>query len=413
MSWDDEEDLDILHTPSREVGANQSAPELGYGVSPASFDLGLGDDDNQDADVLGVDDEVVVKQRRVLIKLDEDKLMATRGIPYLQTKVGSKLMPRLKKQKGSGLRDLSKILQFYQLWAHGLYPRANFQDFIQMARATGKKPRIRMYRQQWISDEKSKSLDVVAQHEDDGAEVNQPDATMQDIPRNASEALRSRQSDLFVGGDDGYDDDDDEDLTMAVDLEIEQALAAQESDTPVLPPVSTVKPVSSSASRNPFVMDDDADLYQMPANFVSRTTNNRRDLLNNDQLDELMESSRRPSKPVNDIPDDDELNELLEASSKPIPLQSRLSNPSHDIPDDDELDELLQLESHPPPKVASTKDKVPDNFDDFDDLNDSDLDDLLNEKSKAPEPKEAATKASEEVDDFEQDAFDSIHDLGF
>lgn len=50
------------------------------------------------------------------------------------------------------VQNLELVLQFYQLWCHGLFPRATFTDCTQMVRKY-KSPRIRMYRRELIDRE--------------------------------------------------------------------------------------------------------------------------------------------------------------------------------------------------------------------------------------------------------------------
>lgn len=361
MSWDDEEDLNIVHIPPSID--HEPTPSV---TQPASQRF---DDDDEDADVLGVDEEVVIKKRRVMVKLDEDKLMSARGIPYLQAKVKTKLLPHLKKEKGNELRNLNKILQFYQLWAHGLYPRANFQDFIQMARATGKKPRMKLMRQSWIADEKSAGLGVTAQHEEvinTGQEPSVP--VIADLPETV---LDQNPDSLFVG-------DVDEDDFMD-DLDDEEATSVR-----VSAPAASVPSTSTTAaprSGNPFVVDDDDDgLYDMPAGFVSRTS-----APNDDELDELL--AEAPPKQTEYIPDDDELDELLHKAP------STRENAVLEDEDEDELDRLMDDAGHHASSTSVSKSSEA-------------------EKTDGIVPDQPA-KSSEQVEDFEQEAFDSVQDLGF
>lgn len=382
MAWDDEEDLNLIHLPSgtddRDNGLRAST--VTHEDSRASLAHGFADDD--DADVLGVDDEVVVKQKRVLIKLDEEKMTSARGIPYLQSKAGSKLMPRLKKQKGrSELQDLGKILQFYQLWAHGLYPRANFQDFIHMARTTGKKPRMKVFRRQWIADEKGRSHNVGAQFDKDDEESNVPLGTSESIGTSSASisistsasasasGVARRPSDpdsLFVGANNLDEDDFMDDLDIDESNHPVQNTSQHNSD--LSSENSTKIRTAISRSRNPFLMDDedeDEDLYKMPDSFVPRVN------------------------PKSDAPNDDELEELLKSQTLP--------EPSNTIPDDDEMDELLQLSSHPI--------ELPDAMDEIGQRTNT---------YKPSDPKNVANPAENlEIDDFEQDAFDAAQDLGF
>lgn len=370
MSWDDENDLDIVHLSPDNDHRGLSAPEgttSAYGNS-GSNNAPLPNDDDADADVLGVDEEVVVKKRRTMAKLDDDRLInPTIGIPYLQRKVVSTLMPRLKKRKGEELRDLSTILQFYQLWAHKLYPKANFGDFIQIARTAGKTPRMRMFRQGWISDEKAKKLgiDAVQGEDKDGAENDNTTAagsgtTNATAARNPSNSMNatgsSNTGDLFVGHVnedefDGMDFDDDFDDDVFNDTngtEKSNSMPATSSNTGSnvadtirdsihdnsVPNASQPRP---ARPRNAFIFDDDDDELD-----ITPSTNSQNNIVkpaggvpDDDDMDELMAASK------GSVPDEDEMDELLRED-----YTSKATKPSTDgVPDEDEMDELLRSES--------------------------------------------------------------------
>ncbi|ANB15265.1 Csm3p [Sugiyamaella lignohabitans] len=125
-------------------------------TEPNDNTLGLQSNQNVDnaAADLGIAEEVVVKKRKPAAKLDEHRLLGVNGIPALKAKI----VPRMKfKGKGHAKRDLTKILSAYQIWAHGLFPKANFMDFVQLAKRAGSTPVMRVYRRQWIEVEKKKS----------------------------------------------------------------------------------------------------------------------------------------------------------------------------------------------------------------------------------------------------------------
>lgn len=87
---------------------------------------------------------VLTKTRKPMVKLTAEKLLSDKGLPYLM-KNGPK---RLYISKRKNAHDnFSQILQFYQLWAHELYPKAKFKDFIKLCQTLGKNDRVlREYR---------------------------------------------------------------------------------------------------------------------------------------------------------------------------------------------------------------------------------------------------------------------------
>jgi hypothetical protein len=119
-----------------------------YDVPDVPLFKSVGPDDG--ADSLGVE-EVVVKPRKKIAKLDDDKLLGPLGIPRLKQKI----IPRFKfKGKGHEKRDLAKILSAYQIWAHELFPRANFADFISICKKAGDSRVLKVHRRQWVDDER-------------------------------------------------------------------------------------------------------------------------------------------------------------------------------------------------------------------------------------------------------------------
>lgn len=101
---------------------------------------------------LGVDD--VVNQTKVRVvrpKLDADKLLhPRRGYPALLKNL------RQVKYRGPGheRKYLQKYVMTYQIWANRLWPKANFHDFVVLARRAGRDPRIRQYCRDLIDAEK-------------------------------------------------------------------------------------------------------------------------------------------------------------------------------------------------------------------------------------------------------------------
>jgi hypothetical protein len=359
MSWDDENDLDIVHLSSDNdhrglSAAGSTSSTTAYGNS-GSNNAPLLNDDDADADVLGIDEEVVVKKRRTMAKLDDDRLInPTMGIPYLQRKVVSGLMPRLKKRKGEELRDLSTILQFYQLWAHKLYPKANFGDFIQIARTAGKTPRMRMFRQGWISDEKAKKLGIDAvQGEDKGDAENDSTKITANGTTNSTVVGRNSNStnatgpsntgDLFVGHvnedefegidfDDDFDDDVFNDTNSTAKSTSALATISNTGSTvadtirdsmpdDTMPDVSQARP---ARPRNAFIFDDDDDDYD-------------------DELDITPSTTLKSNlvKPSGGVPDDDDMDELM-APSVVKPATATMAASKGGVPDEDEMDELLR-----------------------------------------------------------------------
>jgi replication fork protection complex subunit Csm3/Swi3 len=116
-----------------------------------------GSDNKENADALGLDDEVkIVKKRKPVVKLDEARLLSQPGIPKLHAiartcAIASKL--RLK-GKGHEYSDAAKLLSYYQLWLDNLYPKARFADGLQLVEKVGHGKRMQVMRKQWIDEGK-------------------------------------------------------------------------------------------------------------------------------------------------------------------------------------------------------------------------------------------------------------------
>ncbi|KAG0335969.1 chromosome segregation in meiosis- protein [Podila horticola] len=76
----------------------------------------------------------VAKKRVKIVTLDSEKLMSEQGLPLL-LKQGKRLKIRHKyttqTEKNANVKEnLSDLMRVYQTWAHNLFPKANFRDFI-------------------------------------------------------------------------------------------------------------------------------------------------------------------------------------------------------------------------------------------------------------------------------------------
>ncbi|KAK5782096.1 hypothetical protein RI543_000418 [Arxiozyma heterogenica] len=95
---------------------------------------------------------VTTKTRRAQVKLTGERLMdSERGLPYLM-KIGKKRLHISSKK--SNFENLSSIIRIYQLWAHQLYPKAKFNDFIILCQQLGKSDKmLREFRKNVIRKE--------------------------------------------------------------------------------------------------------------------------------------------------------------------------------------------------------------------------------------------------------------------
>ncbi|KAK6347755.1 chromosome segregation in meiosis- protein [Orbilia javanica] len=107
---------------------------------------------NAGTEDLGVDEEIKIRTRKPKVKLTEDRLLSPDGIPYLQEHATKKIKF---KGKGHEVSDLERLLNFYQIWADNLYPKAQFKDAIDMIEKLGSSRGMQRRREEWIQEFKA------------------------------------------------------------------------------------------------------------------------------------------------------------------------------------------------------------------------------------------------------------------
>ncbi|QWU88679.1 hypothetical protein CA3LBN_002987 [Candidozyma haemuli] len=124
-------------------------------------------------DSLGLDKPMKLGRVSKIPKItDELMFNPTRGLPMITKNYkklsrtikrnDKKLQEKLKTEKSKSAakrakveaecENLGTVIQFYQFWAHGFFPRANFNDCIRMIRAY-KSARIKEYRRSLLDNE--------------------------------------------------------------------------------------------------------------------------------------------------------------------------------------------------------------------------------------------------------------------
>lgn len=115
--------------------------------------------------------DALTKTRRVQPKLTSDILLSERGLPYL-VKHGPKRL-RISTRRNKPYDNLSRIVQFYQLWAHELYPRAKFRDFVKLCQNMKNDKAVRSYRTELCLREMNPSRFMSLDGNEDGNDVFQ------------------------------------------------------------------------------------------------------------------------------------------------------------------------------------------------------------------------------------------------
>ncbi|KAM0081594.1 chromosome segregation in meiosis-related protein [Fusarium odoratissimum] len=114
---------------------------------------------------LGIDEEIDVKKRARVpnVKLDEERLLGSKGIPKLRQRAKDLKI----KGKGHEFSDASRLLSFYQLWLDDLFPKAKFLDALTMVEKAGHKKRVMIARNDYINESKPKDRTADDEEEDD------------------------------------------------------------------------------------------------------------------------------------------------------------------------------------------------------------------------------------------------------
>ncbi|KAK9374553.1 replication fork protection component Swi3-domain-containing protein [Lipomyces chichibuensis] len=103
---------------------------------------------------LGIDKEVVIKQKSTRAKLDNERLLSAEGLLTIRRRA-----PKVRfKGKGHEYRYLGRLLECYQIWGHQLFPKANFEDFLAMTERLGRSKQMKIVRRQLIDEWKPARL---------------------------------------------------------------------------------------------------------------------------------------------------------------------------------------------------------------------------------------------------------------
>ncbi|KAI5843638.1 replication fork protection component Swi3-domain-containing protein [Tricharina praecox] len=248
-------------------------------------------------DELGLDDEVLIKKKRVTVKLDEQRLMSINGLPRLRKEAPTKLKF---KGKGYEYKDASRLLAFYQLWADDLFKKAKFRDTLKIIEKLGHTRTIRSAREDWIHEAQGGKRDEAEMQElhvkgkekekesaaGDGAEKRGEDGNDDDLyslptrpsaPKPATALpVPSDPNALFLGGvpledsDDEMDGFDDADFEALLEAERAKdkakgsgsaSASAPTSALPIVPP-TVPSTVPSAPTREIDEFEDDLEAME-------------------------------------------------------------------------------------------------------------------------------------------------------
>ncbi|KAI9736289.1 MAG: chromosome segregation in meiosis- protein [Cirrosporium novae-zelandiae] len=191
---------------------------------------------------LGIDEEIkVTKQRKQIVKLDENLLLSQKGIPKLRRLARDRLKF---KGKGHEFSDVARLLNLYQFWLDDMYPKAKFADGLAMIEKLGHSKRLQIMRREWIDEGKPRALDDESPRHTANAgmdnssvipetsgetQAHQPDTTNGESTVGNSSLSKNNENNLFLS------DDEDGDMYSQL-LEMESEKAANNNASHSQPP---------------------------------------------------------------------------------------------------------------------------------------------------------------------------------
>ncbi|MBN3306677.1 TIPIN protein, partial [Amia calva] len=152
----------LFDIPDYENTEDEAFPPLPPPLSPGREDA----EDGDNAGEVSRLEEAPVAKRRVVKrpqpKLDSQRLVSQRGLPALRT-----LFDNVRfKGKGHEAEDLKTLIQRMENWAHRLYPKLQFDDFVDKLESLGSKKEVQTCL-------KRIRLDMPITHEDFGSKEGQ------------------------------------------------------------------------------------------------------------------------------------------------------------------------------------------------------------------------------------------------
>lgn len=145
-----------------------------------------------------------LKRRRPQVKLTAERLIGEKGLPYVMKNAPKRV--RISKRRNAH-DNLSHIVQFYQLWAHELFPKARFNDFIKLCQSLGKNDKLlREYRKNLYREEllggSERQEETILQDTVAEEHLQRQESIPQDIatqaPQEAQRELEELEDDIYT-----------------------------------------------------------------------------------------------------------------------------------------------------------------------------------------------------------------------
>lgn len=216
-------------------------------------------------DLLGLDQTIKLSSRAKIAKIDNERIFnKLKGLNYVirnhsklirvfqkndkalqktlsskKSSLSSKAVRLLKHE--NEFKNLSSMLQFYQLWCHGLFPKAKFKDCLQLLRSFGSKSgQLKLYRRELIEQELRKLKENKGIMDTERTE-------MPETQNQQSEPLPENQ------GPEGIHDIADDDWSFMNTNQSNGLFVGEDDDlyhTPTTPPAEAVSRDVGSAASN-------------------------------------------------------------------------------------------------------------------------------------------------------------------
>ncbi|KAJ1309766.1 hypothetical protein OPQ81_006532 [Rhizoctonia solani] len=146
----DDNDYDMQQLPPQlNIEALQRESDQRVAVEAAKKRLARGDVMDVSGPTDG--DGKGAKARKILPKLDEQRLLDRDGMPALVRRAKEFKI----KGKGHELSDLNRLMQMYQLWAHKMFPKMQFQDTVERVEKLCRTKRMHVALSTWRDIDKA------------------------------------------------------------------------------------------------------------------------------------------------------------------------------------------------------------------------------------------------------------------
>ncbi|KAI9278732.1 replication fork protection component Swi3-domain-containing protein [Phascolomyces articulosus] len=159
------------------------------------------------------DDAPSAKKRQKFKRLNADVLLSDKGLPRLRHEA-----PWLKFQgKGHEDADLRKLIDYYTIWAHSLYPRLQFRDFSRKVLNATQEARVKYTLNQW-QDEYYEKQSVLNENNPDKTTTAEDDDNDDDDDDDEDEDRPTEETNVPVERNNNSESDDsDEDNDLFLD----------------------------------------------------------------------------------------------------------------------------------------------------------------------------------------------------